>query len=175
MKRAILVNGVPASGKSTVARAISEAMSWPLLTLDTIKEAHFAFLGTGDRDYNRMLGKASYQAIFSLIGDFPDNSGVIIDAWFGFQPLEVLQGHIQHAGLEKCVEVWCHAPPETIGARYLERVAHRSPGHLGPDYAPELIALAAEAKPTGLFPVIDVDTSKTVQHADLVDALRKLL
>ena len=175
MKRAILVNGVPASGKSTVARAISGAMSWPLLTLDTIKEAHFAFLGTGDRNYNRTLGKASYQSIFSVIGDFPDNIGVVIDAWFGFQPLDVLQGHLKRAGLEKCAEVWCHARPELIGARYLERAARRATGHLGPDYAPELVTLAASAKPTGLFPVIDVDTSKTVQHANIVDALRELL
>src|SRR5206468_2486146 len=67
MKRVLLVNGVPASGKSTVAKAVSEAEGWPLLTLDTIKEAFFGHLGTGDRDYNRTLGKASYQAIFNLI------------------------------------------------------------------------------------------------------------
>jgi len=72
MKRAVLVNGIPASGKSTVARAISKARGWPLLTLDTVKEAFFAHLGTGDRAYNRTLGKGSYQAIFATIGDFPD-------------------------------------------------------------------------------------------------------
>ena len=59
MKRAVLVNGVTASGKSTVARALSQAKGWPLLTLDTIKEAIFEHLGTGDRDYNRLLGKAA--------------------------------------------------------------------------------------------------------------------
>ena len=94
MKSAILVNGVPASGKSSVARALSKATAWPLLTLDTIKEAHFQHLGTGDRDYNRMLGRASYEAIFALIADFPEDATVIIDAWFGFQPLDVLLKHV---------------------------------------------------------------------------------
>ena len=74
MKRVVLVNGVPASGKSTVARTIAETNSWPLLALDTLKEALFAHLGTGDRDYNRLLGRASYQAVFALIGDFPDGT-----------------------------------------------------------------------------------------------------
>ena len=175
MKSAVLVNGVPASGKSSVARVISEATGWPLLTLDTIKEAHFAHLGTGDRDYNRKLGKASYQAMFALIKDFPPNAGVVVDAWFGFQSLEVLQGHIQNAGIDKLAEVWCHAPAETIGARYLARTANRSEGHLGPEYVPELIELAGRAKATGLFPIVEVDTSQPVPIATILDRLRVLL
>ena len=118
MKRLILVNGVPASGKSTVARAIARSTGWPLLTLDTVKEAFFAHLGTGDRDYNRMLGKASYQAMFALIGDWPEGATAIIDAWFGFQPMEVLQQHLARAGDCRAAEIWCHAPPDVIGERY---------------------------------------------------------
>jgi glucokinase len=175
MKRAIFVNGVPASGKSTVAHSLSAALVWPLLTLDTIKEPFFDHLGTGDRDYNRSLGKASYQAIFSLVADWPENSGVVIDAWFGFQPMEVLQKHIARAGLSKIVEVWCHAEPEMIGARYLARATARSSGHLGPDYVPELISLASRARPTGLFPVVDVDTGQTVHQTELLETLRLLL
>ena len=112
MKRAVLVNGVPASGKSTVARALSQAKGWPLLTLDTIKEAFFEHLGTGDRDYNRLLGKASHQAIFAVIKDFPDGATAVVDAWFGFQPAEVLQNEIAHAGIDWVGEIWCHAPGE---------------------------------------------------------------
>ena len=159
MKRAVLVNGIPASGKSTVALAISDARGWPLLTLDTIKEAFFAHLGTGDRDYNRLLGKASYQAIFALIHDFPDGSTVVIDAWFGFQPFEVLQGHLAHAGLGHVAEVWCHAPGEVLGERYRARLSQRHAGHLGESYVPELIELAKRAKPLGAYPLFDVDTT----------------
>ena len=49
MKRAILVNGVPASGKSTVARAVTDRFGWPLLALDTIKEPFFDEIGAVDR------------------------------------------------------------------------------------------------------------------------------
>eukprot|EP01037_Dinobryon_pediforme_P014610 gene14610-14734_t len=153
MKTAIFVNGVPASGKSTVAAHVAAQTGWPLLALDTVKEALFAHLGTGDRDYNRMLGRASYQAIFAQIGDFPNKSGVVIDAWFGFQPRQVLDDHIQRAGLARIGEIWCHAPPKAIGTRYAARVQARSGGHLGLDYVPELIALATQAKPLGDFPL----------------------
>ena len=175
MKSAVLVNGVPASGKSTVARMVSGATGWPLLGLDTIKEALFAHLGIGDRDYNRRLGKASYQAIFASVADFPRGSTVVIDAWFGFQPLEILQEHIQRAGLDQIVEVWCHAGPEVIGARYLSRAGERPGGHLGADYVPELIALAARARPLGPFSMIDADTTLPIQADALELQVREAL
>lgn len=104
MKTAILVNGVPASGKSTVARQISTFLGCPLLTLDTIKEPLFEHFGTGDREHNRKLGRASYGVIFSVIGDFPDPMTIVIDAWFGFQPMEVLERHLLTAGIERTAE-----------------------------------------------------------------------
>lgn len=175
MKAAILVNGVPASGKSTVARVISKEGAWPLLTLDTIKEAFFNHLGTGDRIYNRTLGKASYEAIFALIADFPHESVTVVDAWFGFQPLETLDQHMARAGIGKAVEVWCNAAPEEIGARYLSRVSRRPGGHLGADYVPELIDLARRANPTGRFPLIDVDTSTPEAAKGIVAQIREML
>ncbi len=160
MKQLILVNGVPASGKSSVARAIADAGPWPLLTLDTIKESFFAHLGTGDRDYNRLLGKASYQSMFSLAADFPDDMTVVMDAWFGFQPEEVLAAHIARVGEPQILQVWCHAPPDVIGERYCERVGKRSGGHLGLDYVPELVALAQLAQPLQHFATYKVDTTR---------------
>lgn len=168
MKRAVLVNGVPASGKSTVAHAIAGNTGWPVLALDTIKEALFVHLGSGDRAYNRRLGMASYEAIFALIAGFPAGTSVIIDAWFGFQPVEVLTGHLARAGLTAIVEIWCHAAPETIGERYTARVPVRPSGHPGTEYVAELMALARTAKPFGLFPVIDVDTTAAISAADIV-------
>jgi glucokinase len=168
MKRAVLVNGIPASGKSTVARAVSAARNWPLLALDTVKEAFFEHLGTGDRDYNRLLGKASYQAIFALAGDFPDDTTIVIDAWFGFQPLDVLQSHIAQAGIGRIAEIWCHAPGNVLGERYQARLGARHAGHLGASYIPELIELAGRAQPLGNYPLFDVDTTRPLDSAAML-------
>jgi glucokinase len=173
VKAAVYVNGVPASGKSTVARAISAATGWPLLALDTIKEALFEDIGPGDREHNRMLGRASYRAIFALIAEFPADAHVVIDAWFGFQPRVVLNAHIARSGLQRIAEIWCHAPAEIIGARYAERAAGRSVGHLGVDYVPELIDLARRAAPLGVFPLLEVDTTQPAP--DLAQWLRSAL
>ncbi|TPO01396.1 ROK family protein, partial [Mesorhizobium sp. CU2] len=55
-RRAVLVNGIPASGKSTVSRGIVERMGWPLLALDTVKNPFLAVLDGVDREFNRRLG-----------------------------------------------------------------------------------------------------------------------
>ena len=98
-RSAILVNGVPASGKSTVSRRIAAELTLPLFALDTVKEALFAELGTGDRLHNRRFGRASYGAIWAVVGEFPETATVVVDAWFGFQPLSLLQDHLARAGV----------------------------------------------------------------------------
>jgi glucokinase len=158
-KRVVMVNGVPASGKSSVARALADATGWPILTLDTIKNPFLAALPPGDRLFNRTLGRASYAAIFDLIADAPADGAFIIDAWFGFQPLEVLEAGLSRAGVTDLAEVWCHAPAQTVGDRYAARLSERHAGHPGADYVPELIALAERATPTGLAPRYEVDTT----------------
>ncbi len=162
MKTAILVNGIPASGKSTVARGVSQRLGCPLMTLDTVKDPLFEHFGIGDREHNRKLGRAAYGIIFNAIGDWPDGSTVAIDAWFGFQPLEVLDAHLATAGIGRLAEIWCHAPAEILAERYRARLGERSAGHPGEAYVPELIELSRRAAPTGRAPLFDVDTTKPI-------------
>ncbi len=171
-KRMVMVNGVPASGKSTVARALADATGWPVLTLDTIKNPFLSVLPPGDRLFNRTLGQASYAAIFDLIADAPPGSAIIVDAWFGFQPREVLEQGLATAGVTELAEIWCYAPPDVIGARYATRSVLRPKGHPGADYVPELIALAQNAAPTGLAPCHDVDTTQPLNLSALTQWLQ---
>ena len=173
-KRVVMVNGVPASGKSSVSRALAGATGWPILTLDTIKNPFLIALPPGDRLFNRTLGRASYAAIFDLVADAPAGSSFIIDAWFGFQPREVLEQGLSRAGITDLAEVWCNAPPETVGARYATRLDQRPAGHPGADYVPELITLAERAAPTGLAPHHDVDTTQPLDLPALTAWLQGL-
>lgn len=168
MKRAILVNGIPASGKSTVARGLAERLGCPLMTLDTVKDPLFDHFGIGDREHNRKLGRASYAIIFAAVRDWPDGTSVVIDAWFGFQPLDILDSHLAGAGLGSVAEIWCHAPPDVLAERYRSRLETRGAGHPGADYIPELVALAARAAPTGRAPVFAVDTTGDTPWPDLM-------
>ena len=163
MKTAILVNGVPASGKSTVSRAVSRYFAVPLLTLDTVKEPLFHHIGVGDREHNRKLGQASYEIIFATIGEWPADALVVVDAWFGFQPVEVLEHHLAVAGIDQTAELWCHAPSTVLADRYAARQAQRPAGHPGLDYVPELVALNSRAQSLERGPCLSIDTTKALR------------
>lgn len=159
MTRAVLVNGVPATGKSSIARAVGSRLHLPVLSLDSIKEALFDELGdgNGDREFGRVLGRASMQAIWSIIADFPPESAVVIEAWFRLPPHDaVLQG-IQRAGIERWAEVWCHASADVLVERYAARTRH--PGHPPASYTAELAMLAETARPIAIHGCLYVDTS----------------
>jgi glucokinase len=174
-RRAVLVNGIPASGKSTVSRGIADRMGWPLLALDTVKNPFLEVLGGADREFNRTLGRASYQAIWSLVGDAPAGSTFIVDAWFGFQPRQALEDHLRNAGVEDTVEIWCHAPGEVLAERYGARLGQRLPGHPGAAYIPELIELAKRAEPLRRGPLFDVDTTQPIDFDAIAAWLRATL
>jgi glucokinase len=158
-RKAILINGLPATGKTSLGEFLRDRFEAPLLTLDTIKEAMFDELGTGDREYNRMLGRATKQIIWAVISEFPHDSLAIVDAWFGFPPYDKVFEGLKHAGVARFVELWCHAPGEILARRYLERVDHRHKGHPGREYAPELEEVARRAAPMNIGPLYAIDMS----------------
>ena len=55
----MLVNGVPASGKSGVAQALSDRTGWPILSLDTVKNPFLTEFAPVDRPTNRRFGAAA--------------------------------------------------------------------------------------------------------------------
>lgn len=161
-KRVILVNGIPASGKSSLAVELSAKTGWLQLSLDGIKNPFLQRIEGVDRAFNRQLGQASYQVIWSIVADAPQGMTFIVDAWFGFQPKEVLAHYLTQAGVTQVLEVWCQVTPETAGARYEARLGERLPGHLGAEYIPELKVLASKAQPMELGPVYYSDQESPV-------------
>ena len=153
---------MPASGKSAAAQHLTAGLAERgiaavPLTLDTVKEALFSHLGTGDRDYNRLLGRASYDAIFASVAAFPDHLVAVVDAWHGFQPESVVRGHLKRARIDTVIEIWVEIAPEVAAARYRARASSRSSGHPPATYADELLKLAARAQPLRLGATILVD------------------
>jgi hypothetical protein len=131
----------------------------PVLSLDSVKEALFEELGNrdGDREFGRALGRASMQAIWSLIAQFPADSAVVVEAWFRLPPHDVVLRGLERAGIDRWVEVWCHAPAGVLAERYAGR--SRNPGHPPASYATELAQLAEIARPIGMEACLPVDTT----------------
>ena len=62
----LIVNGYAASGKTTLARALSRALRWPLVMKDEFKELLFDRLGAADYKESKQLGAAAIEVMFSV-------------------------------------------------------------------------------------------------------------
>jgi predicted kinase len=155
----VVVSGLPGAGKTTLAVPLAAALDVPLLAKDTVKEALFDSLGTGDRAWSRRLGAASMAVVFALAAVAP--RAVLESFWRRPQALERLRA------LDRpLVEVHCGCPAELARARY--RARERHPGHdgVGDD---EIVGWVADAGPLGPGPVLEVDTAAPVD----VDAVAR--
>jgi predicted kinase len=163
----VLVAGWPGSGKSTLAAALATELGLPLLAKDEIKEALMEGLGRpGTVAESRRLGRAAVLAMLRAARTCP---GAVLDStWFDYAlPLaRTLAGRL--------IEVHCTVPVELAMARYRARTGHRHAGHL--DEARSDDELWGEpSRPTGLGPVIAVDTSGPVDVAGLAATIAQVL
>ena len=75
----VVVTGLPASGKTTLSRRLSEALRLPLLSKDLVKESLFDVLGVNDRAWSLQLGAATMEVLWSLLRECP--GGAVLDLW----------------------------------------------------------------------------------------------
>jgi predicted kinase len=165
----ILISGAPASGKSTVARALAEAFGFSLLSKDTFKESLFTSLGallaertSSPEELSRMLSRAAMEVLWSLAPDCPQ---VILEANFRTKSEEdrarfgALQG--------RKLEIYCRCSPEEAVRRFRER-AERTRHH--PAHSVKSLSLDAMREyeqPFGLCPVIEVNTERPLDTAEI--------
>jgi predicted kinase len=62
----ILITGLPGTGKTTLARNLSQSSGMPVIGKDVIKEPLLDALGASDRGQSRKLSDASFAVMFAL-------------------------------------------------------------------------------------------------------------
>jgi predicted kinase len=161
----VVVTGMPAAGKTTVAESLSRALALPLLARDKLKERLYDTLGVGDLEWSGRLGDAAFTLLFDLARVLIESGdAVILEANFfrGSEPrFFALPEH-------RVLQIHCDAPLELLVARYTDR-----PRHLGHHDAEKVKELPTRFESSAHEPLdlpgqlIRIDTSQRVD----VDAI----
>lgn len=173
----VLVNGLPAAGKSTLAPALAAALELPLLSKDIIKETHADLLGSeppddrSQRDWNTALGAAASETMWALLAASPVGA-VLESSWRADVRTKVMNG-LRRAGVSDVIEVWCDVQPELARQRDEQRWPERHPIHGARMTDEERSRIVSHAEPLELGPVLRVDTSGPVDIADLAARCRR--
>lgn len=161
----VLVGGWPASGKTTLARALAAELGVAYLAKDDVKEALTDALGApATVADSRRLGRAAVHAVLRLAQGCP--SAVIDSTWYPYS-LPLVR---QLSGPR--VEIRCRAPIEVVRERYATRM--RDERHLDTARTDQEL-WGEEVLPLGVGPLIEVDTSTPVDVRDVAERVRGLV
>jgi glucokinase len=172
----VVVTGLPASGKSTTARALAEALAWTLFDKDEFLEELFDELPPMITPPRRRSSRRADQMMLAAARHEPTR--VVVSHWRhrdddvdSGTPIELLDA------LSPLVEVHCVCPVDVAVERFLTRRRHRGHDDAGKsdrELAAQFERYASRGSLTD-GPVIVVDTTAPIDVAALAEQCRRAL
>ena len=136
----IILAGMPATGKSTLAAKLQQKFGYPILEKDYIKEGLFDTLGFSCYAEKRALDVAANEVLLRWMGAMiKAGQSMIVDNNFDAQSAEKLNRLLEENRC-KIVTVFMNGDPQVLYERYVERDSNgrRHLGHAMQTHYPPL-------------------------------------
>ncbi|MBI5369849.1 ATP-binding protein [Candidatus Uhrbacteria bacterium] len=131
MSKLIIVGGSLATGKTTIAAALSNKTQITCVSMDVLKEHLFDVGGNRDRAWSKRIGHIAWQAFRQLIElHLEHHNDVIAEATFLWPgDADWIHEAAQTFGAE-LYQIWLTADPVVARERFIRRAqTERHPGH----------------------------------------------
>jgi thymidylate kinase len=173
----IIFSGLPASGKSSIARELAPRVRLPLLDKDDFLEALFDERGSAGLGSRSSLSREADQRFVAAAHAV---SGACLVSWWRRPQVDPTSGTPTEwlAGLSPpVIELYCRCRVDTAVERFLQRRRH--PGHL--DVGRSAASLRAQfasfaaVGPLGCGTLIELDTEQPIRLDALVSDLDRTI
>jgi predicted kinase len=115
--RLVLVNGLPASGKTTLSLQLAAHLAVPCVSKDSIMEL---LGGAFPAAAASSLGRIAMQTAWGLVAAMPGT--VILESWwFKHRDLDLVKDDLGNCCASAVVEVWCDVPADLARQRFVRR------------------------------------------------------
>jgi cytidylate kinase len=169
----IVLSGLPASGKSTLGRAIAKALDLPLLDKDEILEFLFESRSIGDAEWRRRLSRDADQELIDRATKLP---AAVIASWWCHPSSSVASGTPIEWLLSlraQVVEIYCVCSPSIAASRFVGRNRHA--GHVDGRHTFEALLASFHTQrslgPLRIGRTIEVDTENEPNLAVLLSQI----
>lgn len=127
----IIVNGHPASGKTTLAKKIAKDLQFPVFHRDELKENLFDQIGWEDSELKQKLAITSYKLLYQILQQFTSsNQSLIIESNFSDKFDSPVFQKILKNNKFRVIQIHCSAKANTLFERFKKRASkNRHAGH----------------------------------------------
>jgi len=150
---AIIINGLPASGKTTLGTQLALLLGCPVLSADTVTDQLGAM--TGPMVTPAAVRGVAIDTVWALARAVAD--GVVVDGTLSPVDADAVRRGVASSGASRVIEIWCDVPEDVARERHVE-LEIPFPENSG-------------AAPLGFWPVVTVDTASTVDFDVLLPEL----
>lgn len=120
----VIISGLPGTGKTTLAKKISNEFGLPMVSMDEVKEVMWDTMGHEfDFEFSDKLGKTAFELAFHYINaNLSKGVSMVVEAHFSPERNNERINKLKEKYGAQLVQIYCDCETEALQKRFKERM-----------------------------------------------------